>query len=106
VSNPELSENARALIDSQPANAVALLCEYEGQNKLMELAEYFSKQSGPMLYELAQVYLRGLGIEANPQTVLTCYKKAASRNRTKSQTTSAFSNAMEVANLPSEIFEE
>jgi hypothetical protein len=90
VANPELREIARYLIDGQRAKAGALLSKYVNQNKRMELVEYFSKQPGAVQYELAQVYRKGLGVEAYPKTAFTWYKEAANRNHAKSQTMLGF----------------
>ena len=90
VANPELREISRFLIDGQRVKAGALLSKYNQQTKRKELVEYFARQPGAVQYELAQVYRKGLGVEANPQTAFTWYKEAANRNHPKSQTMLGF----------------
>lgn len=90
VANPELREISRFLIDGQRVKAGALLSKYNQQTKRKELVEYFAKQPGAVQYELAQVYRKGLGVEANPQTAFIWYKEAANRNHPKSQTMLGF----------------
>jgi len=89
-SNNEFRVISRNLVDGKLSEAGALLSKYKKSSDHAELVSFFAEKPPLVKYELAQVYRKGLGVEADLEAALTWYRQAGEAGHAKAQTMLGF----------------